>query len=212
MTQWLGPSLIDQRQTPRINTCFLATPSPCKLCPYTLTLRSYPSYTPVIVSGITLLSLSLRPLNFAALVGRQPPCSTPSSSSQNVRAALVFCGEVPPLITGSLPDYHNQRLAATLGSKSTLKRLTKKSVMSADISHLCDLIAEPAEPLALRLSSNLMVGVARVYKSASRHGNSFLSDESDCRRGTRDVCRRRHPSLHESQEGPPRNALGDYAR
>ncbi|PVF94566.1 hypothetical protein CPB86DRAFT_765649 [Serendipita vermifera] len=55
-------------------------------------------------------------------------------------------------------------LAATLGSKSTLKRLTKKSVLNADISHLCDLIATPAEPLALRLSSNLMMGVARVYK------------------------------------------------
>ena len=38
--------------------------------------------------------------------------------------------------------------------------------MSADITQLCGLIAEPAEPLALRLSSNLMVGVARwVSKS-----------------------------------------------
>jgi meiotic recombination protein REC8 len=56
------------------------------------------------------------------------------------------------------------RLAATLGSKSTLKKLTKKSVLTADITHLCDMIATPSEPLALRLSSNLMVGVARVYK------------------------------------------------
>lgn len=53
------------------------------------------------------------------------------------------------------------RLAATLGSKSTFKKLPKRSVLTADISQLCDLIAEPAEPLALRLSSNLMVGVAR---------------------------------------------------
>lgn len=58
----------------------------------------------------------------------------------------------------------SSRLAATLGSKSTLKRLTKKSVLTADISHLCDMVAAPAEPLALRLSSNLMVGIARVYK------------------------------------------------
>jgi hypothetical protein len=33
--------------------------------------------------------------------------------------------------------------------------------MGADIAQLCGLIAEPVEPLALRLSSNLMVGVAR---------------------------------------------------
>ena len=33
--------------------------------------------------------------------------------------------------------------------------------MGADITQLCGLITEPAEPLALRLSSNLMVGVAR---------------------------------------------------
>ncbi|KAF8922568.1 Rec8 like protein-domain-containing protein [Mucidula mucida] len=55
-------------------------------------------------------------------------------------------------------------LAATLGSKSAFKKLPRRSVMTADIAQLCDLIAEPAEPLALRLSSNLMVGVARVYK------------------------------------------------
>jgi hypothetical protein len=53
------------------------------------------------------------------------------------------------------------RLAATLGSKSSFKKLPKRSILTADITQLCDLIAEPAEPLALRLSSNLMVGVAR---------------------------------------------------
>ena len=53
------------------------------------------------------------------------------------------------------------RLAATLGAKSSFKKLPRRSVMTADISELCNLIAEPAEPLALRLSSNLMIGVAR---------------------------------------------------
>ncbi|KAF8974045.1 hypothetical protein BDZ97DRAFT_1912480 [Flammula alnicola] len=55
-------------------------------------------------------------------------------------------------------------LAATLGSRSTFKKLPKRSVLTADITQLCDLISEPAEPLALRLSSNLMFGVVRVYK------------------------------------------------
>jgi hypothetical protein len=53
------------------------------------------------------------------------------------------------------------RLAATLGSKSVFKKLPKRSVLTANITQLCDLISEPAEPLALRLSSNLMFGVVR---------------------------------------------------
>ncbi|KAF7306915.1 RAD21/Rec8 N-terminal domain protein [Mycena indigotica] len=68
-------------------------------------------------------------------------------------------------------------LAATLGSKSTFKKLPKRSVLSADISQLCDLIADPEEPLALRLSSNLMIGVARVYKVKQE---IFFSDVTSC--------------------------------
>lgn len=51
------------------------------------------------------------------------------------------------------------RLAATLGSKS--KKLARREVVAADITRLCALVTHPPEPLALRLSSNLMVGVAR---------------------------------------------------
>ncbi|KAJ7783773.1 Rec8 like protein-domain-containing protein [Mycena maculata] len=68
-------------------------------------------------------------------------------------------------------------LAATLGSKSTFKKLPKRSVLTADISQLCDLIATPAEPLALRLSSNLMIGVARVYKVKQE---IFMTDVTNC--------------------------------
>ncbi|KAI0275079.1 Rec8 like protein-domain-containing protein [Gloeopeniophorella convolvens] len=68
-------------------------------------------------------------------------------------------------------------LAATLGAKSSFKKLPKRDVMGADIAQLCDLITEPAEPLALRLSSNLMVGVARVYKV--KH-DIFLGDVNAC--------------------------------
>ncbi|KAJ7125591.1 Rec8 like protein-domain-containing protein [Mycena crocata] len=68
-------------------------------------------------------------------------------------------------------------LAATLGSKSTFKKLPKRSILTADISQLCDLIATPSEPLALRLSSNLMIGVARVYKVKQE---IFMTDVSSC--------------------------------
>ncbi|RUS18960.1 Rec8 like protein-domain-containing protein [Endogone sp. FLAS-F59071] len=54
-------------------------------------------------------------------------------------------------------------LAATLGSKSNLKKLSRKEVIGVDIAKACEYITRPPEHLALRLSSNLMVGVARVY-------------------------------------------------
>jgi hypothetical protein len=74
---------------------------------------------------------------------------------------LVCFGISPHHYTLSAIHDNPFRLAATLGSKSTFKKLPKRSVLTADISQLCHLIADPAEPLALRLSSNLMVGVAR---------------------------------------------------
>ncbi|KAI0801231.1 Rec8 like protein-domain-containing protein [Fomes fomentarius] len=68
-------------------------------------------------------------------------------------------------------------LAATLGAKSSFKKLPKRSVLTADISQLCGLIAEPPEPLALRLSSNLMIGVTRVYKVKQE---IFFADVTTC--------------------------------
>lgn len=68
-------------------------------------------------------------------------------------------------------------LAATLGSKSSFKKLPKRSVISADITQLCDLIATPVEPLALRLSSNLLVGAARVYRVKQ---DIYIADLTTC--------------------------------
>ena len=70
------------------------------------------------------------------------------------------------------------RLAATLGAKSSFRKLPRRSVLTADISQLCDLISRPSEPLALRLSSNLMIGVARYVLfqiNVTTHHNSLLS-------------------------------------
>lgn len=91
------------------------------------------------------------------------PCSLPQSSSRDATAVLVFFGNgSPPLLSPVLVLNDGLwRLAATLGARSSFKRLPKRDVMGADIAQLCGLIAEPVEPLALRLSSNLMVGVAR---------------------------------------------------
>ena len=55
------------------------------------------------------------------------------------------------------------RLAATLGAKSTLKKLQKKDILSVDVPRACTFLSDADESLALRLSSNLMYGVIRVF-------------------------------------------------
>ena len=72
------------------------------------------------------------------------------------------------------------RLAATLGARSSFKKLPKRDVMGADIIQLCGLITEPAEPLALRLSSNLMVGVARYVFVCECYGSGRQAYPAVC--------------------------------
>ncbi|CAG8457629.1 23100_t:CDS:10 [Gigaspora rosea] len=55
------------------------------------------------------------------------------------------------------------RLAATLGSRSNLRKLSKKEVNSVNLVRACEYVTSPPEPLALRLTSNLMIGITRVY-------------------------------------------------
>ncbi|KAG0039887.1 hypothetical protein BGZ82_006292 [Podila clonocystis] len=64
-------------------------------------------------------------------------------------------------------------LAATIGPRSTLTKLSKKEVNGVDIVRTCRDISQPPEPLALRLSSNLLVGVVRVY---SQQVNNYAAD------------------------------------
>ncbi|KNE56092.1 hypothetical protein AMAG_01934 [Allomyces macrogynus ATCC 38327] len=52
-------------------------------------------------------------------------------------------------------------LAGTLGPKA--KRLSKKEIISVQIPEACEHVMHPPEPLALRLSSSLLVGVSRIY-------------------------------------------------
>ncbi|KAG2023509.1 hypothetical protein CC2G_001155 [Coprinopsis cinerea AmutBmut pab1-1] len=87
-------------------------------------------------------------------------------------------------------------LAATLGSKSAFKRLPRRSVITADISELCDLISQPAEPLALRLSSNLMFGVVRVYKVKQE---IFLADVTNCATSLKKVVQEMNSKVEDSR-------------
>ncbi|BEJ15168.1 hypothetical protein CspHIS471_0409350 [Cutaneotrichosporon sp. HIS471] len=62
-------------------------------------------------------------------------------------------------------------LVSTLGPRN--KRVNRKALEKVEIRRTCDLIASPPEPLALRLSGQLLVGVVRVYSQNYEH---FYSD------------------------------------
>ncbi|RDW80176.1 hypothetical protein BP6252_04814 [Coleophoma cylindrospora] len=54
-------------------------------------------------------------------------------------------------------------LVATLGEKSTTKKVTRKAILNVNVQKACETIMEPEAPLALRLQGNLLYGVSRVY-------------------------------------------------
>ena len=56
----------------------------------------------------------------------------------------------------SFADRPLLRLVATLGSKSNLKKVSRKAILDVDVIKTCDTIIEPAAPMALRLSGNLL--------------------------------------------------------
>lgn len=54
-------------------------------------------------------------------------------------------------------------LVATLGSKSTLKKINRKAILDVNVPKACQTIQAPEAPMALRLQSNLLYGLSRVY-------------------------------------------------
>lgn len=48
------------------------------------------------------------------------------------------------------------RLVATLGSKSSLKRVTRKQMLDVDVVKACKTIVDPVAPMALRLQGSLL--------------------------------------------------------
>ena len=49
-----------------------------------------------------------------------------------------------------------QRLVATLGSRSNLKKVNRKAILDVDVPKTCEIIITPEAPMALRLQSNLL--------------------------------------------------------
>jgi hypothetical protein len=58
---------------------------------------------------------------------------------------------------GLLPSTdRNGRLVATLGSKSSLKRINRKQILDVDVAKACQTIVDPVAPMALRLQGSLL--------------------------------------------------------
>ncbi|KAK8227988.1 Rec8 like protein-domain-containing protein [Phyllosticta paracitricarpa] len=55
------------------------------------------------------------------------------------------------------------QLVATLGSRSSLKKVNRKAILEVNVPKACETILAPEAPMALRLQSNLLYGVSRVY-------------------------------------------------
>ncbi|KAK5687660.1 R8 protein [Elasticomyces elasticus] len=77
-------------------------------------------------------------------------------------------------------------LVATLGSKSTLKKVSRKAILDVDVAKACETIVRPEAPMALRLQSNLLYGVTRIY---SQQCGYVLNDAEAAKNSMRDLLR-----------------------
>ncbi|KAI9641812.1 meiosis-specific component of sister chromatid cohesion complex [Ciborinia camelliae] len=83
-------------------------------------------------------------------------------------------------------------LVATLGSKSSTKKITRKAILDVDVKKACNTILEPDAPMALRLQSNLLYGVSRVYGQQVEY---VLSDTIHVEQGLRGLGKKLAGSL-----------------
>ena len=72
------------------------------------------------------------------------------------------CPHCSDLGTKTAPNAAAHRLVATVG-KGTQRKLNKKAIEEVDVPKACEKIIDPGPPLALRLQSNLLYGVSRVF-------------------------------------------------
>lgn len=68
--------------------------------------------------------------------------------------ALQLCGKLASKSRWFAAE--RNRLVATLGSRSSLKTVTRKKILDVDVNKACDTIQNPEAPMALRLQGNLL--------------------------------------------------------
>ena len=58
---------------------------------------------------------------------------------------------------------------ATIGRRGATKVVSRKAIQEVQINKACEKIIDPGAPLALRLQSNLLYGVSRIYSEQCRY-------------------------------------------
>lgn len=71
---------------------------------------------------------------------------------------------------------------ATLGSKSVLRKVNRKDILAVNVPKACETVIHPEAPLALRLQSGLLIGIARVYSQQFQY---LYLDVSSAHNGVR---------------------------
>jgi meiotic recombination protein REC8 len=61
------------------------------------------------------------------------------------------------------------RWVATIGRRGVARVISRKAVQDVQINKACEKIIDPGAPLALRLQSNLLYGVSRIYSEQCRY-------------------------------------------
>ncbi|KAH7336203.1 hypothetical protein BKA65DRAFT_402806 [Rhexocercosporidium sp. MPI-PUGE-AT-0058] len=103
--------------------------------------------------------------------GRASPLNTPSRHASGHNTVNNSISGMPlrgPLLIMTVLTSRKYGVAtiwlvATLGAKSNTKKVTKKAILDVNVKKACETIIEPEAPMALRLQSNLLYGVTKVY-------------------------------------------------
>jgi hypothetical protein len=132
---------------------------PFRFCPYDRAAAYIVYYAPVV----------LRPISYVPSCSIATKVSIPgfntSSAYQHTdtyspdlaqiwrRNRVVSLEDARRLLP---PTDRNGRLVATLGSKSSLKRINRKQILDVDVAKACQTIVDPVAPMALRLQGSLL--------------------------------------------------------
>ncbi|QDS70385.1 hypothetical protein FKW77_009222 [Venturia effusa] len=92
-------------------------------------------------------------------------------------------------------------LVATLGQRSGARKVSRKQILDVNVTKACETIITPEAPMALRLQSNLLYGVSRVYDQQCGY---VLADAQAAQNTMRTLLRVVRAANLDSTDGRPR--------
>ncbi|EXJ63597.1 uncharacterized protein A1O5_11358 [Cladophialophora psammophila CBS 110553] len=100
-------------------------------------------------------------------------------------------------------------LVATLGSKSNLKKISRRAILDVDLQKACKTITEPEVPLALRLQGSLLFGVSRVFQQQCGYVLMDITSLRDRMRETEHVFKEMEFDPHVGKTRPEQLSLAE---